>query len=590
MKILRLIWRVVLYGFAGAGLFAVLGVVGLGVFLLQLRDAPTEAPERIVLLLDLEAGVAERRGGGVLAGIHGAQALELRDVLRALEAARDDERVLGAVIRMGPGGLALTHAQALRRAIRRFNGAGKFSYAHGAGFGAGGNGTIPYYLATAAEQVWMQPSDILAVIGLAIEAPFIAGALDELNIEARYDQRHEFKSAGEMFTRQGFSDPARQTMSGLVEGWMTQIVEAVAKARNMDEAAVRRLIDHAPLMGAQAKAAGLVDGLGYWDEFRAMVDKRAKGSWLSVGKYLAIAPVPENGGPQVALIHGFGSIVPGADRRGPFERTHRFGADEVARTIRLAAANDDIKAIVLRIDSPGGAYVASDTVWRAIRQARDKGKPVIASLGRVAASGGYFVAMAADKIVAEPATITGSIGVFAVKFVTRDFWRRFGITWDRVQSGKRAGMWSVIDDYPAGARKKLNEILDAIYSDFTGKVAEARGLTKAAVDKVARGRVWTGRTAKAEGLVDALGGLDVAVGLVREALGLKPDDAVTLVDLPKPTRLEQIVTELRKQGFDAGAIFPSLFPTAVLDPFLARLDTLVPPVGVLQMPPIRIAD
>lgn len=598
---MRVIGRVILYFFAILGLLSVAAVVVGAYLIAEFKPERPEAPEKIVLAIDVERGIVERREGALSRGLGGPSPLVLRDVVDAIDAAAADSRVAGLVLFVGESPLDIAHAQTLRGAVARFREAGKTAYSFAEGFGDLGNGTVPYYLASAADSVWLQPSGTVGLIGIAIETPFAAGALDKLDIEARYDQRHEYKGAGEIFVRRGFSEEARRTLQGLVDSWMLQVIRDISLDRKITEPDLRRLIDSGPLLATEAAAAKLVDALGYRDVFEDRVDDAVgrDAEWLPVESYLAIARRPHSSGPHVALIQGTGPIVSGEEKEGPFGSPDRIGSDTMADAIAVAAADSRIQAILLRIDSPGGSYVASDSVWRAIRRARAGGKPVIASLGQTAASGGYYIAMAADRIVAEPATVTGSIGVFALKFVTREFWRSLGIEWDRVQSGEHAAMWSPVGDYPAGAHERVNAILDSIYADFAGKVAEARGLSETQLDAVARGRVWSGLDARRNGLVDELGGLPVAVAAVKAALRLPPEASVTLVELPEPSRFDQLLDMLRRQGFEAGAmvagwrsLMTGVWPFA--DPTVRqateRLRALAQPAGVLQMPPIRLAQ
>ena len=596
MSFLRVIGRIILYLLAGIGMLSAVVLIGLVTFVLSARDEPT-SPDRIVLVLDFGQGVAERDHPNILEGLSQRRPLILHDALEAIRSAAGDDRVAGLVLDIGNAPINLTDAQAIRRAVGLFRKTGKFTYAFAESYGGLTNGTVAYYLATAAEKVWMQPSGTLGLVGIAIEAPFVASALNKLDVKTRYEQRHEYKGAGEIFVRSGFSPEARKSLKRLLNSWMEQIVAGIASTRDLSPTHLSYLIDNGPYHAEETREARLIDALAYRDELieTTIGLAGAEAAWLSVERYLQIAGEAAPGVKKVALIFGEGVIVPGRGGSPTVGKAQRFAADTIAGAILDAAEDDSIDAILLRIDSPGGSYGASDTVWRAIQIAKKKGKPVVASLARTAASGGYFVAMAADRIVAEAGTVTGSIGVLAVKFVTRDFWRKFGVEWDRVQVGTRAAIWSMIDDYPPGGAERVSSFLDAVYADFTKKVAEARGLNSTKLDEVARGRIWSGVLAKKVGLVDEIGGLDSGFAELRKLLNIKPNAGLDILTLPRRSRFEEIFDALRRRGIDlrsnlgpALAIFlPSA--SAPLTEIVGRLDAFIPPAGVLQMPTWRVA-
>ncbi|MCK5496099.1 MAG: S49 family peptidase [Hyphomicrobiaceae bacterium] len=264
-----------------------------------------------------------------------------------------------------------------------------------------------------------------------------------------------------------------------------------------------------------------------------------------------------------------------------------------------AVDDEEVEAILFRINSPGGSYIASDIVWREVRRASAAGKPVIVSMGATAASGGYFVAMPADRVIAQPGTITGSIGVYGGKFVTEKLWARFGIAWDELHAGENAGMWSFIRDFPTGGEQRFREMLDFIYEDFTAKAMEDREMDAGQMDRIARGRVWAGKDALDHGLVDALGGYDVALGEVRQALGLDAEDGITLALWPKPrSSFDEVMKLLQGGGKPLAKIGAALFwgeEAGVIAEIGDKmglptegLEILKPPAGVLQMPPMKL--
>ena len=344
-------------------------------------------------------------------------------------------------------------------------------------FGEFGPGNGAYYLATAFGEIYLQPSGDVGLTGILAEVPFVRGTLDKLGITPRFGARAEYKNAVNTFTETKLTEPHREAMTRLVESQFGQIVHGIAAARGLDEQAVRALVDRAPLSSQEALDAKLIDGLAYRDE---VVDKLASGARkperMPLARYVARAGRPHTTGEVVALIHGVGAVSRGRSRIDPLSGDVGMGSDTVAAAFRAAADDDRVRAILFRIDSPGGSYVASDTIWRAVSRARTAGKPIIVSMGNVAASGGYFVAIPADKIVAQPGTITGSIGVFGGKMLTGGFWDKVGVTFDDVQVGRNATMWSSLHDYTAAERARFDGALDRIYDDFTSKVAAGRGM------------------------------------------------------------------------------------------------------------------
>ena len=594
---MRLLGRILLYLLATIGGLAIAGVVAIAILAVSFAPRTPSLPDRIVLILDLHPGVVER-GPSRLLQFLGAEPTVLRDAVDALTIAREDDRVVALMIRLGGVPVAIAHAQELRDAIAAFRAKGKFSIAFAESFGLLGNGTPEYYLASVAEEVWMQPSGQLGLTGLAVEMPFLRGTLDKLGIKPRIERRHEYKSSAEMFTRAGFSEPARRSLQRLADSWLMQITTGIAADRGLTETAVHTLVNNGPYLAAEARDARLIDRLGYdvqaWDRARVLAGPDA--SRVTISDYRAATGRPHSEGVKVALIFGVGAIELTTEGENPLFEGDVFAAWTVRRAIYDAIADEEIEAILLRVDSPGGSYVASDTVWAALKRARDSGKPVVVSMSDVAASGGYFVAMDADRIIAQPGTVTGSIGVFGGKFVTERFWEKLGITWDEVHAGERALMWSEVRDYPPGAEARLSAMIDSVYADFTAKAASGRGLTAAQIDAAARGRIWTGEDALEMKLIDALGGYEAAVAAVKELLGLAPEDGIELVPLPHPRTPVERLIDAMSSGYSLDAALSEAFelpsPTAALrhelEPLLGDLSALRPPRGILQIPPFRL--
>ena len=506
----------------------------------QRRTAP------LILELDLSDGIAEEPPTDPLSALAAMRRTRLADVLDGLRRARTDDRVRVLVAKVGGQRMGLAQVQELRAAISAFAGSGKLAVAWAETFGDFSPGNVPYYLATAFDRIYLQPSGDLGLTGISVRNWFYRGALDKLGVEFQVGKREEYKSAAERFTEQGYSGPAREALQRVAASIVEQITEAIAQRLEISGVEARTLIDSGPFMASEALDARLVDALGYRDEVYAAVRKEAgpDAQLLFLSRYhrarvLAerTRTLPKPGADAVALIYASGPIRRGRSARGPLLRGP-MGSDTLSAALRSATADHRVKAIVLRVNSPGGSYVASDTIWRETVRAREAGKTVVVSMGEVAASGGYFIAMAADAIIAQPGTITGSIGVLSGKPVLGQALERAGVTSDAVTEGAHADMFTASRPFHEDEWAKINSWLDRIYADFTGKVAAGRGLTQQQVHDVARGRVWTGADATGIGLVDSLGGLDAALDVARSRAAL-PDSAPVRI-YPRSHPLDRI--------------------------------------------------
>ena len=491
----------------------------------QHRTAP------LILELDLTDGLSETRPADLVSGLLARGKTALPDVLEGLRRARQDDRVAVLVARLGGKPIGLAAVQELRRAVADFAEAGKPTIAWAESFGDFSAANVQYYLATAFESLWLQPSGDLGLTGIAVERVFLRGALDKVGADFQVAARHEFKSAAEQLTETGFSGQAREATERMTASVTEQLVQAIAERRGLSRDKVSELIDAGPFLAGRARTEGLVDELGYRDEVYsrarklagpdavvAYLGRYARGKAMAEKARTKVTTVPGSREPGLALIYAAGPIRRGRSGRGLMGGS--MGSDTIAAAIRAAAKDEHTRAIVLRVNSPGGSYVASDTIWREVVRARAGGKPVVASMGDVAASGGYYISMAADEIVAQPGTITGSIGVLTGKPVLGEALGRAGVTSDLISHGAHAAMFSQLRPFSESEWTLVNDWLDHIYADFTGKVASGRGMTPEQVHEVARGRVWTGADALAHGLVDQLGGLDLAAAIARRRAGL----------------------------------------------------------------------
>jgi protease IV len=488
-----------------------------------------------VLALDLSQPVTDVPGDDLLAKLRSHGRPALRDVLEALEVAATDPRIEALVAKVDAPAETWAHAQELHAAITAFRANGKPAIAHAQSFSEAGNAVIAYLVATAFDEIHLQPTGDVGVTGVAAVQPFVADLLDKLDVVPQLEHRHEYKSAKDMFTERGFTDAHREAADRIVASMHEQLVEAIAVGRGVTSERAAALIDQAPHLGEDALANGLVDRLAYRDETFAEAKRRAgeAARLVPLDRYRSVVrrqQLRHPRRPTIALIHGHGAIGVGRSRPGAMGAS--MGADTVVAGFQQAINDPQVQAIVFRVESPGGSAVASDAIWRAVARAREAGKPVVVSMGGVAGSGGYWVSMGADRIVASPSTITGSIGVVYGKLVARGLFERVGITTDEVHRGDNALLMSTFRPFTEDQRAKNDAFLDRVYDAFVDRVAAGRGLDRAHVHEVARGRVWTGADALARGLVDELGGYRQALAAARSLAGLGPDAPVKLAELP----------------------------------------------------------
>jgi protease IV len=518
---------------ATLGLLGLLLAGGVAVAVWLLLPAAPDLPERGVLVVDLREGLEEAAASDPLDLLGIAVRPTFTDVVLALDAAGRDPRVQGLVARLSGEGPGLAQSQELRAAVARFREQGKFAYAYADSFGEFGPGTRGYYLATAFEQIHLQPHGALGLTGIMIETPLLRGLLDKLGVMPSGDRRGPYKTAADLFLERELTPAHEEVLKSLADSLDRQIRSGIEAGRALEPELVARLIDEGPYLALEAQQAGLVDRLSYWDEVVEQAEQQAgPGSeLLALADYGAAAAAAPEDAPVIALIRGVGQIARGDSDYGP-TGGWVMGGDTVAGALAAAIDDPEVEAILFRIDSGGGSAVASETIGHEVRRAVAEGKPVIVSMGDVAASGGYWIAMDATRIVAGAGTLTGSIGVFAGKPVLTELWQELGVNWGRVQRGANADMWSTQSDYDARARERLQAFLDQTYAAFVAGVARGRRLPEEAVRKAAEGRVWTGAQAQELGLVDDLGGFAEALEVAREAIGVARERPIELRAFP----------------------------------------------------------
>jgi protease-4 len=477
-------------------------------------------------------------------------------LIAVLRWAREDPQLRAVFVRCGDLRTGWAKVQEIRRSLAALRGAGKIVWVY-----LTHAGIHEYVLASVADWVVLAPAGTLAVAGLSSEVTFIAGALRKLGVEPELIQMGKYKSAAEVFTRTDMSEPHREMVEGLVQDLYAQVVDLIADGRHIDPAQARVWLDRGPFVARDAARDGLVDALGYEDEAEEQLRAQCgDAATIELPDYFARRSravrriVLRRNRAAVGLLHISGTVKTGESIPGP-DAASACGAASVAQDLAQLRERNDIAAVVLRVSSPGGSGLASDLIWHEVVRTRQR-KPVVVSFGDVAASGGYYIGVAGNPVIAEGGTITGSIGVLAGKALLRGLYEHLGVTKQVVTRGRHAALYS--DYIPLGdeERQLLESEAEFFYTDFVSKVAAGRRLSQEAVAVAAEGRVWTGRQAHGLGLVDQLGGLERALDEAKVLAGLSPDELVRIERYPKPKRLWKVSLQLNPPHSRLSALLP----------------------------------
>jgi len=548
----------------------VLGGLGYAGWFFLHEEPQIESGSTLVLTLE---GEYVEDSVSALSQFFGSPQQSLVELLSQLRRAESDSRIARVLLRVRGLEIGWGRAGEIREALRALSEAKEtvalLEYE--------GYGNIEYYVASAADRVIANPAANTPFVGLAAEFLFFGESFEKIGIEFEYERIGRYKSAVESFAGSRMSDANREMQTALLDAIEARFISQIAAARGVEEEQLRAAVAAAPASPRGMREHALVDSVSDYAEVLrdlgnpALVDGE---TWAQA------APEKESATPphRIALIYGSGMVVTGeSNPRGG----QVMASDTLAEALREASQDSEIKAIVLRINSPGGSPLASEMIWRAIRAARAEGKPVIVSMSDLAASGGYYVASAADRIVSRPETLTGSIGVFALRPVLAGLFDKLGVGVDSLTRGEHADLLLLSAPLSPESRAVLRRDVVAIYETFLTRVAEGRGMERDAVDAVGRGRVWTGDQALALGLVDRLGGLREAVALALEQVGVKPDAGVTLVEFPRPRPfLQQLADLAAPPSIEVG--LAEAGRAAHLAPLPASLRSLIPGAAHLQ--------
>jgi len=500
-------------------------------------------PRNMVLTLDLRHRIADSSNVNFALG---NQPVTVMDIVLGLDAAERDRRVKGVSLRIGSADLSIADAEEIGTAIKKFRKSGKFVIAHSQGFDSTGLGD--YLTAAATDQIWMQPNSPFTAAGEGGAQVFLRGLLDKIQANPQIVKRADYKSAADQFMEKNMTPPDREQLTRLMQSWYDEATVGAADDRHLGRDKIIAAFEASPQFTENARAAGLIDRIGYDDDAQnAALARAGQGAKLvTMSEYVKVAKEGSgfSVGPRIALIQASGEIQDGSAGGGLFGGNDVIAGDDLSKAIRAAAGDKDVRAIVLRVDSPGGSVSASDQILDAVKKAQAAGKPVVVSMGGVAASGGYYISLSANRIVAEPGTITGSIGVLTGKVSIDRSLALAGIGSASVGVGRNALYDSEFQPYTPDQLAALNREVDAIYADFTAKVAKGRKLPLAQVQDIAKGRVWSGADGKAHGLVDELGGLWTATDAAKKLAGIAPSERVSFRFYPRQKGFFEVLSDL----------------------------------------------
>lgn len=492
-------------------------------------------PDNLILTLDLRSPLPDMAPSQGLAAFSGENGFV--DTITKLHAAADDPNVKGLFLRGPEFGIGSSRAEELRDAIRKLQASGKYVTAHSQGnFATGPSGLRAI---AAADETWIQPGSDLMVSGVSFETLFLGKLFENLSIVPEIEAFYEYKNAPNTYKETDYTEPHREAMTALASSIWSTSLKDIAEDRDMTKADLRALLESGPMDADRTIETGIMDKLGWPEDAQFAAQTRdGKGNLLTIANYTP--PSVSARAKQIAVIGGEGAIITGSESGGPFGGENGFSSDTIAKAILDAGNNSRVEAIVFRVDSPGGSPSASDQIWRAVERVQEMDKPVVVSMGSAAASGGYYVSTGADYIFASASTITGSIGIFGGKATISGGLERIGVNPRTITVGGEFSDAYGVDPFTESQKQHVFESLKRGYDRFTSLVAEGRELPLDEVNKIARGRVWSGSDALERGLVDEIGGFIDAVEKAKELAGIDTEDDVRLVYYPK-----------RKTGFEA---------------------------------------
>ncbi len=560
-------------------------LVACTVALAPAEEKKADNKKATIATFNLKGSFPESAGA---AGLFGEIETNLAELIRRLDAAADDKKVDAVLLKMRNPSLGRGKINEIRAAIDRVQAKGKRVVAE-----MDSAVTGDYLVAATCDEIVMPESGFVEIAGVRAELTYFKGLFDKLGVEADFLQMGDFKGASEPFTREGMSPEFRKQFGSVIDDFYGDMISTIARDRKLEEAKVKEIIDQGLFMAKDAKAAGLIDRIAYADQLEDALEEQLKvdelvyeknygkdaidtdfsgitGMMKLINLMMGIKSAKTaSSGKKIAVVYAVGPIMTGSSTTSLFGEA-TVGSDTIVKALREAADDKAVAAIVLRVDSPGGSAVASDLIWRQIQQIE---KPVYASMGDTAASGGYYISMGCDKIYAEPGTLTGSIGVVSGKLATKKAFDKIGVNTEVIARGKNSGLFSMDEKFTDSEREVMMKLMTDVYGQFTSKAAAGRKMEVDKLKELAQGKLWSGRQAKENGLVDEVGTLRDALKAAKLAAGLKEDDKAEILTLPKPRGL---FDEL----FDPDGVDAELRTNVVGAEALRTLEAVSPTAGV----------
>lgn len=503
-------------------------------------------PSHTMIMIDMNHNYTESPTDNLIDEILGRQSMDFAKLIKAIEFAGADDRIDAVIARIDVSNLEIAQIQDVARAIENYKKSGKPAYVFSQGFGPLGQGNREYYLATFFDKIYMQPHTSIGITGINIEVPFFKKIMKKIGVEAEFYTRYQYKTAMASFTDEKMSDAYKEEMKSLSESLLGELKEGIVNNRKLKEN-IDELINKAPLSAEEGIKFGLIDELIYLPQLEEKLKKDGAENFVSIEDY-ASQIYPNTGNiPTIAYLNLNGVISTG-ETSSDIDGEYVLGSQSVLADLAMIEEIENLKALVVRIDSPGGSYNAADEIYFALKNLKkNKNIPIIVSQSGYAASGGYFISLAGDYIVAEPTTITGSIGVLGGKFTVGELWKKMDVDWDGITIGDNAGILSPNHPFSEKEKANFNASLDEVYDDFVAKVKENRKLTDD-IDNIARGRVWTGKQALELGLVDKLGGYDEALKEAMKRGGIKSKQKFKIVSYPREKSFSEKLRDLIIEG------------------------------------------
>lgn len=502
-------------------------------------------PDNAILTVNLDKPLPEYYEDNILSPFPQDAQLSFYDMIKTLNIAATDKRIKALAAEVNLSSLGVAQIQELRRTIKYFRSKGKKAYIYSSGMGSFGGGTSEYYLASAFDEIWMQPNTEIGITGVSIEVPFLRVVLDKIGVTPEFYARYEYKNAMSSLIDKTLSPQYKSEIVKLGGTMYSQMIQGIADDRNISTDSLMKLIDKAPIIAEDGLKNKLIDKIAFKSDYLAEIRKQHNNASLyPVVNYVHQVQDMRGKLPQIALLVLEGEIIDGQDGNVNMWQNGIISDGHILAQLDEIAKLPDVKGLIVRINSPGGSYNASAEIWHAINSLKKKKNiPVVVSMGDTAASGGYFIALAGDYILAEPLTLTGSIGVLGGKVVLESLWKKLGVNWEGLKFGENAGILSSNRKFSQSEKQAFNRSLDNVYRDFTSKVSETREISLADLDKLARGRVWSGISAAQNKLVDANGGIGEALIKTAELIGADEGTNYRIVTFPRAKTLAEKINE-----------------------------------------------